>query len=785
MKEILSPVKFSKWASPLVVVVKKNGDIRLCADFKVSLNKVTDMEHYPIPNVDDMLASLEGGSVFCVLDLTGAFQQLKIAPESQEFCTVNTHLGLMRYNRLTYGLKSAPCIFQKTMDEILRGTNALCYIDDVFVKGKSFEDCAENLEHYLGHVITSFGIKPSPGKIEAIQKAPIPKNVTQVKSYLGLLNYYRKFVPMQSSLLAPLYKLTCSGTTFVLESSCQDAFNKSKEALSKETLLQHYNSSQPLILSCDASKEGVGAVVSQIKENKECPVVFASATLNSAEKNYSQVEKEALAIIFGVRKFYKYLVGKKFTLFTDHQPLKVIFDVRKGVTVTAASRLQRWALLLSAFDYEIKYKKGREMSGPDAMSRLPLKKSRTHEMTEHLINVFKEDEYVPISYEDIAHHTRKDAVLCKVIELVQNGWPDHIQDDVSKPFFTRKYSLSIEQVCILYGIRVLVPTSLRSDVLQLLHQEHPGIVKMKLLARSICWWPKIDQDIEEICAGCVPCQQIRGDNTLEKSFLGWPKLEKPWIRLHIDFFSFSGKTFLLSVDATSKWMDVFYMTSTTADAMILKLRQLFSTFGLPEQLVSDNGPPFTSDRFIRFLKSKGVDVMKSPPYFPQANVLAERFVQVVKKFFKKKFIEGKQYSQYEIESNVSEFLFSYRNSPSPSTRMCPANYMFKNSPRTVLRQIQPTFGQNSNPAAKNLNRTDKKFIYAVGEKIWLRILKTWDKATVLQCISGNRYLVKHENNVRIAHQHQMRPCLENQLTNHQPQPQRIRHVILSQYLKKN
>lgn len=230
---VICRVLTSRWASPIVAVAKRDGNIRICVDLKTTLNRAIDMQHYRLPTVEEILASMGGGKIFCVLDLAGAFQQIEIAEECQELFVINTQFGLFRYVRLPQGLKTAPCIFQSVIDNILRGLNAKCYVDDLVVKGTNFTECVSNLRavlerlaeynvranvnkcqffkesvEYLGHIISEKGIEPSPCNVEAIIKAPVPSTVTQLKSYLGMINYYRKFVHMQSSMLAPFYRLT-------------------------------------------------------------------------------------------------------------------------------------------------------------------------------------------------------------------------------------------------------------------------------------------------------------------------------------------------------------------------------------------------------------------------------------------------------------------------------------------------------------------------------------------------------------------------------------------------
>lgn len=334
--DILYPVKHSKIASPIVIVIKSNGSIRICVDCSRTINRFIELEHYPLPLIDDIFANLSKCKNFCVLDLTGAYQQLAVSERSQEFLTINTHKGLYRSKRLVFGVASAPAIFQSFMDELLKGLeNVKCYFDDVCIGGKDFDECKRNLElvldrfeknnvrvnmdkckfyratiEYLGHIISDGSLRPNDKKVEAVLNATPPKNVSQLQSFIGMINYYAKFIPNLSSVLFPLYGLLKKGIHFDWNATHNEAFEKCKQLLVSNNVLALYDPSKPIIISCDASPYGLGCVLSQIFDKIEKPVLFASSTLSPAEKNYSQVHREALAVVFAVKKFHKYVYGK-------------------------------------------------------------------------------------------------------------------------------------------------------------------------------------------------------------------------------------------------------------------------------------------------------------------------------------------------------------------------------------------------------------------------------------------------------------------------------------------
>nr|CAI5855280.1 unnamed protein product [Callosobruchus analis] len=485
----------------------------------------------------------------------------------------------------------------------------------------------QNSIEFLGHKIDEFGIHPTNYKIECIEKAPTPENLTQLKSYLGLLNYYGKFIPMLSSKLKPLYDLCKSGVEFIWTDECENTFQMSKKLITSEGVLTHFSPSLPIYVSCDASGYGVGAVLSHHINGEEKPVLFASSTLSAAEKLYSNLERESLAIIFALKKFHKYIFGRKFVLLSDHQPLQYIFGRNKGIPVTAASRITLWAITLSAYDYDIQYKKGKLLANADGLSRLPMSSETQIPSSLYSFNLI---ENIPLHSNDISKATIKDLTLVKVIDHTKSGWPSTVQNEKLKPFFLRRNELSVENNCLLLGNRVIIPEALQNEVLELFHEQHLGIVRTKMLIRAYCWWPNINNDIEKFISLCEVCQTFQ--NFSNNTTLSWPAPTNNFFRVHIDFFHKDDYTFLILVDDKSKWLDVKLMQNgTNAKNIILKLKETFAIFGLPVELVSDNGPPFNSQEFIAFCQANGIKPIKSPPYHPQSNGLAERNVQTVKK----------------------------------------------------------------------------------------------------------------------------------------------------------
>ena len=351
-KGVISPVQHSDWAAPIVPVVKQDGTVRICGDFKVTINPVINIESYPLPRVEELFANLSQGKYFSKLDMSNAYLQLPLSHEAQNLVTINTHLGLFRYHRLPFGVSLAPAIFQRFMETLLRGLGGTAlYLDDILVSGSTLEEHIQNLQavfsklsqaglklnrnkciflqtkiEYLGHVIDAEGLHLSPKKFSAIKEAPAQSTVTQLRAFLGLINYYRRFLPDLSSKLAPLYALLQKNARWHWGKVEQSSFQLVKDALGADSVVVHFDETKPLILACDASQYGLGAVLSHDMGNgQERPIAFTSRMMNGVEKKYSQLEKEALAIIYGVKKFHNYIYGRFFTIESDHRPLAFIF----------------------------------------------------------------------------------------------------------------------------------------------------------------------------------------------------------------------------------------------------------------------------------------------------------------------------------------------------------------------------------------------------------------------------------------------------------------------------
>ncbi|PIK49152.1 hypothetical protein BSL78_13986 [Apostichopus japonicus] len=388
------------------------------------------------------------------------------------------------------------------------------------------------------------------------------------------------------------------------------------------------------------------------------------------------------------------LCGKRFILETDHKPLTYILGPKRGIPVLAASRLQRWAILLAGYEYDIKYRTTKQNANADCLSRLPQQTQNKSGESNDQFTVLWTDEgskvnevqvnSLPVSSEKLRKETDKDKVLSRVKYFILNGWPNETVNVKFQPYYRKRNELTVECGCILWGVRVVVPESLQQYVLKELHEGHPGMVRMKSLARGHVYWPRLDQQLEELVGSCDDCRQYQ---TLppKAPVNPWRWPTEPWQRIHVDFAGpFLGSMFLLVVDSHSKWPEVIPMKTTTAEKNN-SYAKMFSKYGLPHTVVSDNGPQFVAHEFKEFLKKNNVEHIKSAVKHPASNGEVERFVQTFKQSMKKS-----QNDSGNLHQKLDRFLLSYRVTPHSVTKETPSKLFLKRELRTRLSSLKPS-----------------------------------------------------------------------------------------------
>lgn len=795
---IIERVEYAEWASPLVTVLKPNKkDLRICMDGSVTINPYIETHHYPLPLIDDLISNKSEARVFALIDLKGAYQQLLVGKETKKLLVVNTIKGLFAYNRLPFGVKPAASIFQSVMDRILKGlVNVQAYIDDVLIWAKNDDELKERLllvldrlleynvkvntekccwfvekVRYLGHEISEAGIAPNPDKVKAIVDAPIPENTTQLKAFLGMVLFYGKFVKLDT-LLSPLYNLLKHEVFWEWDNECQKAFEGCKREICSDRILMHYDPKKPIRVTCDASDDGMCGIMSHIEKGVERPVFFVSRTFTSAEKKYPILHREALAIVFAMEKFYKYVLGHHVEIFTDHKPLEGIFSSKKGEPALVVNRLQRYVMRMSIFDYVVKHKPGKDIGHADCLSRLPIKESPSKVDQEESqigsLQLLTSQGPKNLNVENIAKETDRDAILSRVRDKVVKGWRKADENGDLKGYYLKRELLGVQSDCLTFRERTVIPEVLKAKVMKLLHANHAGMVKMKQIAREYVFWIGIDKEIELFVKSCEACQVLRKDKP-NKEYGQWAETSYPFERVHIDFFHYLGKTFLILVDVFTRWLEIRQMSRTTTTDVGKELDSIFSVFGFPTKMVSDNGPPFNSYEFLKFAEERNITLIKSPPYHPQSNGIAERAVQTTKAVLKKLVLENNNKS-FQILKLVETFLSNYRNMPSTEDKIVPAHMMFTFKPKTALSRIKVgkkvRFNINEDNEIAQLKSEDshKRVIPSLNFKKNEKVLYLSRgssgcfsyPAIVLKKLSDFTYQIKVKNVIKMAHINQLR-----------------------------
>ena len=776
-----APVDSSPWASPVVAVRKSDKSLRLCGDYKKTINPSLDMKVYPLPTVEDCFVGMKGGQHFSRIDIKQAYNSLPLRESDQILGTINTHQGLYKPLVLPYGINSASGIFQSVMDNTLKGLDHVtCRVDDILITGKTTEehvntllevitrleksgfkcrwDKSEFLQDkviYLGYEISKEGVRPCRSKVETLAKAPYPKNVGELISFLGAIQYYSRFLKDMSTLIEPLNRLRTGEWKFETEE--RNCFDELKKRLMSHDVLIFYDPLLPIRVDCDASSYGLGAVISHVDKNGiDRPIEFISRRLTETEKKYSQIDREALSIVWSIKRFHKYLYARSFELYTDHQPLKYIFDVNRGIPEMGSSRVQRWAVTLAAYDFTVKFRPTQKHGNADVCSRFPLSETgdeRDFEREDLLgdqgrdfPSVFElHVEPKPfIDAELISRCTKKDTELSKVLYHVREGWsekesiiaPEKAATEKSelRAFYQRKDELTVEKDCVLWGHRVIIPKVLRRDVLHMLHSSHMGMTVMKQLARNYVWWPGLDGDIEAMVRLCEACQK---NQAMPKKSIPhpWIRTTSPWERLHIDYAGpFGGNMWMIVIDSYSKWIEVVNMkNNTTAPATIQHLRKIFSRFGLPKILVSDNARQLVkSQEFADFCTRNGIQHIPIPSYHPSSNGQCESVVGKFKLAMKKMSTD-----KANIESHIPGWLLNYHNTAHSVTRVEPAVLMMNRRLRSPLSLLNPLSSSTVKQQVRETNeriRSEKTLRrFQIGDRVLIRDIlhKRWIKGIVI------------------------------------------------------
>ncbi|XP_059222020.1 uncharacterized protein K02A2.6-like isoform X3 [Stomoxys calcitrans] len=682
-------VDFSEWASTTHIVSKKDGGIRITGNYKPTVNPRIIIDEHPIPKPENLFNNMHGAKLFCHLDITDAYSHLQIDDELAHALTLNTPThGLIRPTRAVYGAANIPAIWQRTMETILQGINNVCnFFDDILIYADSFDNLLATLEatltrlrekglklnrskcvfaapavEFLGHKIDEYGVHKSDRHVAAVRDAPKPNLSTKSRRLRDVM----------------------SQKPFKWTVNAEKAYIDIKNALISDQVLMPYEPSAPLLLATDASGIGLGAVLShRLPDGRERPIAFASRTLTATERKYPQIDKEALAIVWAVNKFFLYVYGRHFTLISDHKPLTQILDPSKSLPVLCISRMVNYANFLANFNFTVEFKTTKANANADYCSRAMRMDGACNTITEYddfdgfLINQIDQ---LPTNATKIASETRKDEKLGPILRILESG-----KSLQAHGYRSPEINYRLSGGCLIFEHRVVIPETLRVKILQDLHSAHLGIVKMKGIARSFVYWPGIDKEIENVAKSCKDCAENANDPPKFRDH-HWQYPKSPWERIHVDYAGpFLGSMLLIVTDAYSKWIEVKVTPTSTSSATITILDELFATYGVPTMLVSDNGTCFSSIEFKDYLTKIGVRYHKfTAPYHPSTNGQAERSVQTVKNAMK-----ALGANKSSLQKHLNAFLRQYRIAPHSTTGQAPAVLFLGRNLRTQLDLILP------------------------------------------------------------------------------------------------
>ena len=642
---ITEQVEPTPWVSSVTFPRKPNGEVRVCLD-PSNLNKAIIREHHKPMMVEEIAHELAGATVYTKADALKAFLQIHLTHEASLLTTFNSHRGRLRFLRMPFGAKMSQDVFQLRMDAILEQCPGVIGIhDDMVIFGADQEDHDANLINLLnvcqkeglvlnskklelqrervtffGAEYSAQGMHPDPKKVQGITEMTAPTEKQQLQSFLGMVNYMGTFIPNLSHHTEPLWAMLKKDNMFHWEDQETRSFQQVKTLIAKAntTPLRYYDRDLPVTVQADASLRGLGACLIQKHKGKDQPIAFASKSLTDAETRYANIERELLAIVFACQRFSTYLLGRSFVAESDHKPLEMI--AMKNLA-NAPPRLQRMLLELQRYDVTIKYRPGKEMQLANALSRCPARASQE-------IKLDMRVDYIAFTkpwIEKLKDSTQRDLILATVYQLTQQGWP-HQRRHV--PRLARRYwnfrdELSTDDGLLLKGPRLIIPGELQEEYLSRLHEGHLSANKVQENAKQHMYWTGIDADIEDYTKRCQEC--IKRSQVPKEPLQPHDIPEGPWRKLGIDYFAFDGSSYVLICDYFSKF-PFLYRAKTSFWSLRDRLIDLFSIEGYPDEIVSDNGPPFQSKEFAKFLSGLGIiKHTTSSPGYPRSNGFIERY----------------------------------------------------------------------------------------------------------------------------------------------------------------
>uniref|UniRef100_A0A3P9J3I3 Gypsy retrotransposon integrase-like protein 1 n=1 Tax=Oryzias latipes TaxID=8090 RepID=A0A3P9J3I3_ORYLA len=733
----------SPWASGVVMVKKKTGPkMRFCVDYR-PLNGVTKKDSYPLPRIDESLDLVSGSSWFSSLDLRSGYWQVPLSPEARPKTAFCTGRGLWQFRVLSFGLCNAPATFERLMEKVLASIprqECLVYLDDILVHGGSFKAALESLRkvlqriaaaglklhpdkccfmrrelEFLGHRIGSEGISTLEEKVQAVRDWPTPTTLRDLKSFLGLASYYRRFVRGFSCIAAPLFHLQKKDCDFVWTQECEQAFSSLKKALTNSPILTPPDPKLPFILDTDASDVGMGAVLSQMGSAGERVVAYFSKTFSKAERRYCVTRRELLAVVKAIGHFRYYLCGLPFTVRTDHSALQWLMTFKEP-----EGQIARWLEELASFSFTVEHRPGSRHANADAMSRRPCALAGCQYCEK------REAREAVISREEQSHTGESSWPVCRLVQGVDpTEWRAHQEQDVdlqpvlqwveagrkpewgevagcspgSKGLFEKFDALRLKDGVLQRAWKepatgeerwqVVVPRTLRNSVLQGCHgaagSGHFGVSKTLRRIRQGFYWGQLRRDVEDFCRRCDICTAHKGPPDRSRAELQQLAAGAPMERVAVDIMGPFPRTnrgnrfVLVAMDYFTKWPEAYAIPDqeavTVADALV---EGMFSRFGAAEVIHSDQGRNFESAVFSAMCERLGMRKTRTTPLHPQSDGLVERFNRTLVK----QLAILTSAHQSDWDEHLPLVLMAYRSAVQDSTLCTPALLMLGRELRT-------------------------------------------------------------------------------------------------------
>ena len=567
---------------------------------------------------------------------------------------------------MPFGVKSAPEHYEKKMKQELEGLEGvISLMDDILIHAKTKQEHDQRLNkalerlacagvtlneekcefgkesiRFAGHIISGEGVQSDPEKTEAIRQMDAPKNVSEVRRFLGMVNQLGKFIPHLAEKTKGLRELLIKKNTWNWNISHQSAFERLKEELVSTPVLAHYDSAKEIWVSADASSYGLGAVLQQVDNGEVKPVAYASRSMSATEQRYAQVEKEALATTWACEKFSDYLLGKDFKVETDHKPLVSLLGSKNLDELPP--RIQRFRMRLMRYSFTIVHIPGKNIITADALSRAPMSAGPTKadqqlsEDTQSFVSSIIKG--LPASekrLEEIRQKQDDDEVCCKLREYcLQEEWPDKPKLHSSlRAYWPFRGEITVQDSLLMMGSRLIIPSSMRLDILDKIHTGHQGIRKCRERAKQSVWWPGLSRQIEDMVTTCTVCCKERTNRAEPMMENDFP--ERPWQKVASDLFHYHDIWYIIAVDYFSRFFEMSPLKNLESETIVSHLKSFFARYGIPETLFTDNGTQYVSDTFRKFSQEWGFTHTTSSPKFAQSNGEVERAVQTAKSLLKK------------------------------------------------------------------------------------------------------------------------------------------------------